>query len=170
MKLYRQLISVLFAAALSTAAAAEPVVKISDVFRQMPDSLLPYLTANNRLDFLDFMESGMKAEVTNRFDGLSQMTVLTADSLSIILSPALQVDMVLLDVEGQPIDSCQQVVCMQFTVGTANQPQELITRYYTIHWAPVNHQPPLTPASKARLADKKPLTVIKWYTENLKKQ
>ena len=32
-------------------------LKMRDVFKQMPDSLLPYLSKNNRLDFIDFMES-----------------------------------------------------------------------------------------------------------------
>ena len=40
-----------------------------DVFRQMPDSIVPYLTENNRLDFIDFIDSNMKAEVTNAFGG-----------------------------------------------------------------------------------------------------
>ena len=39
-------------------------LKIRDVFKQMPDSLMPYLTGNNRLDFIDFMDSNMKASVT----------------------------------------------------------------------------------------------------------
>ena len=54
---------------------------ISEVFREMPDSLLPTLSKNNRLDMLDFMASGMKAEVTNRLGGRSEMTALTDDSM-----------------------------------------------------------------------------------------
>ena len=58
---------------------------IRDVFKSMPDSLMPYLSNNNRLDFIDFMDSNMKAEVKNQFGGNSIMTALTEDSLSISL-------------------------------------------------------------------------------------
>ena len=34
---------------------------ISDVFKQMPDSLMPYLSQHNRLDFSDFLAASMKA-------------------------------------------------------------------------------------------------------------
>ena len=66
---------------------------MADLFRQMPDSLLPYLTPNNRLDMVDFMEAGMKAEVTNMLDGKSQMTHLSADSLTLKLNAVLTVSM-----------------------------------------------------------------------------
>jgi len=41
-------------------------------FKNMPDSLSPLLTAVNRADCIDFLESKMKAEVTNRFGGKSE--------------------------------------------------------------------------------------------------
>ena len=44
-------------------------VRMKDVFRLMPDSLFPTLSANNRLDMIDFMDSQMKAEVTNLLGG-----------------------------------------------------------------------------------------------------
>ena len=42
--------------------SAQPSVRqitIKEVFKAMPDSLIPYLSQNNRLDFIDFMESNM---------------------------------------------------------------------------------------------------------------
>ncbi|MBP5338143.1 MAG: DUF3256 family protein [Prevotella sp.] len=64
-----------------------------DVFKAMPDSVLPTLTTNNRLDMIDFMEAKMKAEVTNLLDGKSEMLALTGDSLCIRMSDALTVEM-----------------------------------------------------------------------------
>lgn len=43
-------------------------------FKNMPDSICPLLSAVNRADFIDFLESKMKAEVTNSFGGKSEMT------------------------------------------------------------------------------------------------
>ena len=66
---------------------------MAELFKVMPDSLLPYLTTNNRLDMLDFMEANMKAEVTNLLDGKSEMTALAPDSLSIRMNSVLRIDM-----------------------------------------------------------------------------
>ena len=51
-------------------------------FINMPDSLSPLLTSVNRADCIDFLESKMKAEVTNRFEGKSEMTALSSDYIS----------------------------------------------------------------------------------------
>lgn len=52
--------------------AVEAQVKMRDVIKQMPDTLVPYLKQNARLDFIDFMDSDMKAEVNNDLGGKSQ--------------------------------------------------------------------------------------------------
>ena len=95
--------------ALSSASAQD--MKMRDVFRQMPDSLMPYLTHNNRLDFIDFLDSNMKAEVKNLLGGTSEMTSLADDSLSIRMSETSKLDLLLLPLQ-QPVDSMTQVVVM----------------------------------------------------------
>jgi len=64
-----------------------------EAFAAMPDSLMPTLTKNNRLDLMDFMDANMRAAVTNRLGGETLMTFLSADSLSVKVSAALTVDM-----------------------------------------------------------------------------
>ena len=66
--------------------AVEAQVKMRDVIKQMPDTLVPYLKQNARLDFIDFMDSDMKAEVNNRLEGKSEMTKLTEDFLEVKMS------------------------------------------------------------------------------------
>ena len=51
----RWLSAAILALLVGQASAQEPTMR--DVFRQMPDSLMPYLTQNDRLDFIDFIES-----------------------------------------------------------------------------------------------------------------
>lgn len=109
--------------------------KIRDVFLQMPDSLLPYLTENNRLDFLDFMDSNMKAEVHNELGGKSEMLSLTDELLALQLSHSLKVVMRLVPVV-EAVDSCQQVVCMITTYGT-DAPESKID-VYSVKWNPID--------------------------------
>lgn len=56
------------------------------LFKKMPDSVLPLLTEVNRADFMDFLDSNMKAEVKNKMDGTSEMTALTSDYIHIRMS------------------------------------------------------------------------------------
>ena len=112
------------------APAQVPVM--ATVFKQMPDSLMPYLSKNNRLDMLDFMDAKMKAEVTNLLDGRSEMTAITDDSLSIRLSDALRVDMKLERVE-QPVDSGYYVVRLVRTyIINANQTERIADVYSSV--------------------------------------
>ena len=74
---------------------ASDSLNVRKLFAEMPDSVIPYLTKNNRLDLIDFMDSNMKAEVTNELGGKSLMTALTDDSLSLRLNDACQIQLML---------------------------------------------------------------------------
>ena len=82
---------------------------MSSLFKEMPDSLMPYLSKNNRLDMVDFMEANMKAEVTNLLEGKSCMTALTSDSLSIRMNDVLQVEIRLFP-SDEVADSSKQMI------------------------------------------------------------
>lgn len=114
-----------------SAVAQQDSINIRDVFRQMPDSLMPYLTHNNRLDMIDFMDAGMKAAVTNRLDGETLMTFLSADSLHIRMSLALEVEMKL-----EKADTLW-TVCVKHTYQTAGRQKEVAVCRYSSFWRPV---------------------------------
>ena len=106
---------------------------MSEFFKAMPDSLLPYLTTNNRLDMLDFMEAKMKAEVTNLLEGKSEMTVLTCDSLSIRMSNVLRIDMKVVSVP-EPVDSSTQVIRVVRTYQLNDKQSERVVDVYSTSW------------------------------------
>ena len=76
------------------------------VFVNIPDSLCPLLSSVNRADCIDFIESKMKAQVTNRFGGKSEMTELSPDYVSLQMSDASNWQMKLL-----PLNDTTKVVC-----------------------------------------------------------
>ncbi len=82
-----------------------------DCFKSMPDSLMPLLTEVNRADFIDFLESGMRAEVTNRFNRKSEMTRLTSDYIRIQMTERSSWQMKVL-----PLNDSVQVICTVTTV------------------------------------------------------
>lgn len=106
-------------------------VKMRDVFKQMPSTVVPYLNDNSKLDFIDFIDSGMKAEVTNALNGKSVMQQLTDDYLRLSLNEASELTMRLLPVSEQ-VDSTNQVVCMVRTYGT--DIQESVIAFYSVNW------------------------------------
>lgn len=110
---------------------------IVELFKTMPDSLMPMLTKNNRLDMVDFLDAKMKAEVSNLLDGDSEMTYMSTDSLSVRLSSALRVDLFLVDTV-EPYDSCQQAICMLSTykLSTTSE-EEQVPAYYSVRWQPL---------------------------------
>lgn len=77
----------------------------------MPDSVMPLLTKNNRLDFVDFHDCGMEAKVANLLDGKSSMDTLTDDYVHINYTKTTTVDMKLLTV-----NDTTDVLCMVTTV------------------------------------------------------
>lgn len=79
---------------------------LKTLFVTMPDSLSPLLTEVNRADFADFLESGMKAEVKNRFGKISEMTRLTSDYLFLKTTSASTLELKLL-----PLNDSVKVIC-----------------------------------------------------------
>ncbi|MGM9733588.1 MAG: DUF3256 family protein [Prevotella sp.] len=126
----------LFALVISASCAlGAAAVEIKDVFSAMPDSVLPTLTRNNRLDMVDFIASGMKAEVNDVFDGKVTLDTLTADYLHLTLSEAVKVEMKLLPSSESLADTSDCVVCVVMTYGV--KPKESSVRMFTSKWSPL---------------------------------
>lgn len=103
-----------------------------EVFKQMPDSLLPQLTQNNRLDLIDFIDSNMKADVTNKFDEHTKLNKLTDRYIELEVSKALTMELFLVKSSKPLPDSSTYVVAM---VNTYNSPRgESTLKLYTEKW------------------------------------
>ena len=120
---------------------------------------MPYLSKNNRLDFIDFLDSGMKAEVRNQLGGTSQMLSLADDSLSIQMNPSLRVDMIAMD----------SVVAVVETFLVDSIYGESRVNYYSATWQPVA-QPVLTEAQQQRIKRLKLQNIVKRDDDLLNKR
>lgn len=126
-------------------------VKMSDVFRQMPDTLLPYLSQNNRLDMIDFKASGMDADIMNGFDEHTRLNVLTDNYMNMTLSQASSLELKLLDATVALPDSADCIVCVVHTVGTDRKSSTV--KFYTSRWTELAAIPcPLPDEAKAFIA------------------
>lgn len=117
----------LFIFAVTGYSASAVAQEAKTVFTNMPDSLSPLLTAVNRADCVDFLESKMRAQVTNRFGRKSEMTELSSDYIRMQMSPQSTWQMKLL-----PVNDSTKVVCV---VSTACAPVcDSDIKFYTTGW------------------------------------
>jgi len=165
----KQMLFTLLLAATSLTAAADTLT-VAKLFRAMPDSIIPYLSRNNRLDFIDFMESKMKAEVTNSFGGKSQMTALGPDSLVIRMNESCTLVMLLLDTTDD-VDSCRQVIAVVRTLGIGSDVRATDPpQYFSAAWRRLESEPVLTDLSRKRLLGHiKDKNILKIITDKLNK-
>lgn len=148
----------LFAATTLSQASAQSV-QIRDAFREMPDSLMPYLSKNNRLDFIDFLDSGMKAEVKNQLGGTSEMLSIADDSLTIQMNPSLRVHLLAMD----------SVVVMVETFLVDSIYGESRVHYYSASWKPIE-KPTLSEAQEQRIKRLELQNIVKRDDDLLKKR
>lgn len=154
-----------FVMALMTLTASADSLTIKTVFMEMPDSILPYLSRNNCLDFVDFVASGMKAQVDNELGGKSVMTALTDDSLSIQLNAVSKVDMLLLTTMKS-----EQIVAVVKTVGQESNVIESDVECFTTGWQPMTDWPELDALSQQRLDNTiKQLNILNHFVKILNK-
>ncbi len=67
-----------------------PAKNAKDFFLSMPAHFTPLLTEVNRADCIDFLDSNMKAQVTNRLNGISEMTELSDDYIHIQMTESTE--------------------------------------------------------------------------------
>ncbi len=108
-------------------------VKMRDVLRTMPDSLVPYMSENNRLDCIDFKDANMKAEVRNTLDGMTELLTLQDDYAVFQLNAARRMELRLLPTTVE-VDSCKQIICIVDTYG--QDAKESRVMFYSIRWQP----------------------------------
>lgn len=82
---------IVFLLALASGVSAQ--LRMRDIFAQLPDSVLPLTTRNNRLDCIDFIENGMEARVKNLFGDQVVLDSLTEDFMVLRTSEVSCVEM-----------------------------------------------------------------------------
>lgn len=109
-----------------------PAQNIREVFRAMPDSIMPYLTKNAKLDMMDFMDANMKAAVNNELGGESRMLFLSDDSLAIKMSNALMFELSL-----EKADT-NMVIVMKRTYQIKERHEEVLINRFSSSWRPIS--------------------------------
>lgn len=110
--------------------AQQSDLSVRDALKLMPDSLVPYLSLNNRLDMVDFMDAKMRAAVDNSLGGESEMTFLSDDSLAIMLNETSMLSMKVV------AKDTSLVIVLHRRYQTKRNQYELVTQTFDSYWHP----------------------------------
>ena len=121
---------------------AQQTVTIGDVFCQMPKTMFPYLTNNNKLDLVDFIKSGMKSEVVNEFDDTTKLVKMTDDYILLEASKSLTVEMKLLPADQSAYDTLSTILCVSCSYGEV--PAASNVNFYSTNWIPLDIDDPIS--------------------------
>jgi len=104
---------------------------MKQIFQTLPDSILPSLSKNDRLDLIDLYENKMQNEVNNQLRGKSRMTVLTENLTKIQLSELAEVQLCKLPTPDS------YLICMIHSVKA--DAWDSNTRFYNPDWTPAKY-------------------------------
>ncbi len=100
---------------------------LRELWLAMPDSLLPTLDKNLRLELLDLVDMKVKPEVKNLLEEECRMDTLTSDFLEVTTSPLEKVQMCLL-----PMETGDSILCVvKKILGPAMESE---VRFYDSQW------------------------------------
>lgn len=133
---HHRLLLILLTAAALASTAAPPRDAISFFTHSGADTAFPEISANRRLDMIDYLQAGQLRAMENNMHGQAQL--IEADSMHISLTPAAYTRTDLYLLPG-PADTLLMIVeTLQLP-----QPDSRIT-FYNTDWTPCQRQP-LTP-------------------------
>lgn len=105
--------NIIFSLLLLLTTSAAMAQDMPQLFVEAPDTVLPLLTRNNRADCIDFLDAKMRARVTNRLDGRSELLSISDDFLELRNSESSMVQMKLLPFAEDTIIAVVRSVCAE---------------------------------------------------------
>lgn len=119
-----------FLAAFVLPALSLPAQTMREVWIDMPDSVVTYLTKSTRTELADYVDMKVEPATKNVLGDTVRIDTLTNDYISVSLSEASRLEMKLLEREGK-----EDIVCMLRTYyGPA---AESVISFYGLDWHPL---------------------------------
>lgn len=120
---------------------------LTEIWRAMPDSIVPYLNHDQRAEMPSYASMHVDGTIDNQLGGKSRMDTLTADFTEVKLNEATTLQMKLL-----PTVNRDTVVCL-LTTWTSGDNGESKIQFFTPQWQPLPVQRFLGVSSLQDFAD-----------------
>ncbi len=121
----KRIIIYIFALAAGTVSAGAQTME--KLFSSMPDSIVPVMSKNNRLDCIDFYKSNMKSNVQNLFGGKSSISEMTDDYMKLAPTASSLTEIKILSTTGG-----DKLIMVAYTF--ASPGKETAMAFYTTQW------------------------------------
>lgn len=100
-----------------------------EIWTSLPDSLLPYVDQNHRLEMVEFIDMHLRGDVDNLFGGKSEMDTISSDYIGLTLTPSS-----VMQIKRLPVAGGDSLLCM---VKTWKGPAaESTVTFYHQDWSP----------------------------------
>lgn len=127
---------------------AEDTLTASQVFTELPISVLDLVDRSRRLDMLDYYAADSIAKVPNAMEGLSYLEQVTPDYLRVSLTPVSTLTIKLL-----PLKKGGEVVMTAYTIGDADQAYDTDLRFYDTQYRELKQEKFIKLASLSEFFD-----------------
>lgn len=142
---------------------------LDSIFAKLPINEFSLLTTNNRLDLLDYANSGMKARVENQYHGITELTLKKEDYLHLAMTSVSNVEMFLL-----PYHEGDTIVGILSTI--TSPIEESRFKFYTLEGNPIAINIPISTSqelvdstklssSQLKMIDSLPVKISYLYDE-----
>lgn len=102
-----------------------------EIWTSLPDSLLPYVDRNHRLEMVEFIDMNLNGDVDNLFGGKSEMDTITTDYIGLTLSQSSS-----MQIKRLPVAGGDSLLCVVKTyLGPAAESE---VAFYHQDWTPAS--------------------------------
>ncbi|MBQ9285560.1 MAG: DUF3256 family protein [Bacteroidaceae bacterium] len=145
--------------------------QMRDVFAAMPDSLLPAVSKNNRLDCIDFIDNGLEAKVRNAFDDYVVLEALTSDYARFRTSASSVMEMKLLTADTTAV-LCVVTTAQVDASATKSSLEDSNICLFNADWSPLSvrgvNQPSFSQIPLDAFLDARPDDASAYYDQALR--
>lgn len=104
---------------------------IKDMWLSMPDTIIPYLTNNHRIELIDYWNMNVSPDVKNNLGGTTKLDTITSDYLQISVNSSTVFQMKMISINGE-----DSVLCLLKTYG--EEYKESTLDIYNQEWKKLN--------------------------------
>jgi hypothetical protein len=117
-------------------ALNSPAKSMVEVWKTLPDTMLPYIDRNHRLEMTEFLNMGLKGDVDHSLQGQSTMDTITSDYIHLSLNEAVE-----MHIKRLAYQDGDSILCIVKTWSAPDKESDVY--FYTQDWQSIDIPNPL---------------------------
>lgn len=139
-------------------ALNSPAKSMVEVWKTLPDTMLPYIDSNHRLEMTEFLNMGLKGDVDHSLQGQSTMDTITSDYIHLSLNEAVE-----MHIKRLAYQDGDSILCIVKTWSAPDKESDVY--FYTQDWQRLDLPNPLEMyRTELKLSHPDSISVDEWDT------